>query len=314
MAQFLGIDTSNYTTSAAVYDTENGMLFSEKQLLPVAEQELGLRQSDAVFAHVKQLPKVVARLTEGRRFSLKAACVSTRPRSQEGSYMPAFLVGKCAAELIGHFLGIPVYSCSHQEGHILAALYSAQGMELLNHEFYAFHVSGGTTECLLVRPDEELFSVELIARTLDLNAGQLIDRVGRILGLAFPSGMELDRLAVSCKADFPKPKPAFRGLDCHFSGAENQCRDLLAKGLPREAVARYAVEYVGMAVEGMTQRVLAAYGDKPLLYAGGVMSNSLISKRISEKYGGRFAEPRFSSDNASGPAILAAMKYGAVEW
>lgn len=223
--------------------------------------------------------------------------------------MPAFLVGEGTAAAVASVLGVPLYRCSHQEGHIVAAAHSANAMELLGGEFYAFHVSGGTTECLLVRPEGTLFSVELLAKTLDLNAGQLIDRVGVALGLPFPCGMELDRLSRHCDWSTAgiKVRPSFEGLDCHFSGAQNQVESLLKKGAPPELAARFAVEYVRAAVAGVTERVMERYGKKPVLYAGGVMSNSIIRADLSVRFGGRFAAPEFSSDNASGPAVIAAL-------
>ena len=302
----LGIDTSNYTTSAALYDRESGEAVSCKRLLPVGAGEAGLRQSDAVFAHVKQLPEVLEELFRARREPLAAIGVSAWPRRAEGSYMPAFLVGEGAAKSIAAATGAPLYTFSHQEGHIAAALRSAGVMDWLGEPFYAFHVSGGTTECLLVEPEGKLFRTSLVARTLDLNAGQLIDRIGVRLGMAFPCGGELDRLAGECTSHYD-PKPAFSGTDCHFSGAQNQCQALLDRGgAPCEA-ARLAMEYVAAAVDGMAARVMERYGEKKLLCAGGVMCSALLRERLSERYQARFAAPEFSSDNATGPAVLASL-------
>lgn len=306
MSLYLGLDTSNYTTSAALYDSQTDEVQSVKKLLPVREGEAGLRQSDAVFSHVRQLPDIFAALFSKGRPEIRAVCASTQPRRVEGSYMPAFLVGASAGREIASLLAVPFYECSHQEGHILAALHSAGGMKLLEKEFYAFHVSGGTTECLFVRPEGKLFSVQLIAKTLDLNAGQLIDRVGLLLSLPFPCGMRLDEL--SREWDEPlRARPSFKGLDCCLSGGENQAKELLQKGMPPAMVARFTIEFVKAAIGGMTERVMAEYGEKPLLYAGGVMSNRIIRSEFEQKYGGFFASPEFSSDNASGPAILASI-------
>lgn len=313
MPLFLGIDTSNYTTSAALYDSGRDLLLSEKKLLPVASGAAGLRQSDALFSHIRQLPDLLERLFSRARDEWAASgarhpdavCASDRPRDLPDSYMPAFLAGNCAGSAVASALGIPLLHCSHQQGHIVAALHSAGAEELLrgSEPFYAFHVSGGTTECLLVTPGKPLFTTDLIARTLDLNAGQLIDRVGLMLGMQFPCGMELDRL--SREWDEPlKPRPAFDGTDCHISGAQNQCEALVKKGAPAAHVARYAIEYIHAAVNGMTERVMQKYGQHPVVYAGGVMSNSLIRESLTVKYGGRFAAPEFSSDNAAGVAII----------
>lgn len=308
---YLGIDTSNYTTSAAVWLPEEKRMLSQKQLLPVAEGEKGLRQSDAVFSHVRQLTDVISQLCNEEEFCVQGICASIAPRPVEGSYMPAFLVGKMAAETAASLLRVPFYACSHQEGHIMAALYSADALFFRKEPFYAFHVSGGTTECLRMKPQDGLFSIEKAAGTLDLNAGQLIDRVGVLLGLRFPCGMELDRMARQC-AHSMRARPAMDGVNVHFSGAQNQCERMLSEGRSREEVARYAVEYVLAAVDEMTARVMNAYGVLPVVYAGGVMSNSLCRARLTEKYGGYFADPAFSSDNAAGVALIGAVKDGAL--
>lgn len=303
----LGIDTSNYTTSAAIYDSGRQTLLSKKRLLSVEEGKRGLRQSDAVFAHTKQLPEIMRELFEESHTPIGAVCASAYPRRLEGSYMPAFLVGKGTGFSISQAMGVPFYECSHQEGHIAAAAYGAGRLSLLKEEFYAFHVSGGTTECLLVRPEQSLFSVEKIAGTLDLNAGQLIDRIGVMLSLPFPSGERMDLLSRQCEEKF-SIRPAFHGLDCHFSGAQNQAELLFEKSAKPEAVARFTLEYVLACIDHMTELVLQSYGKKPLLYAGGVMSNTLIREKLTKKYGAYFADPSFSSDNAAGAALIAAIQ------
>lgn len=303
---FLGIDTSNYTTSAALYDAEQNRITMAKRLLPVKPNELGLRQSDAVFAHVKQLPDVMAEMYGMLSDvpTLTAVGVSTRPRTAEGSYMPAFLAGNAVADSIAAAMGIKKHECSHQDGHIAAALYSANALHLLDREFYAFHLSGGTTEAVLVKPYGNSFEVELLAHTLDLNAGQLVDRVGLMLSLQFPCGRALTDLALQCDERM-KPRPAFKDGNPHLSGAENQCEKLRQSGATDSYVARYAIEYIKAAVCGMTEHIVAAHGDKPLLYAGGVMSNVIIRDHVERHYGGIFAAPEYSTDNAAGVAILA---------
>ena len=170
MPYYLGIDTSNYTTSAAVFDSQTGQVIHRKKLLPVAKGSLGLKQSDAVFAHVKQLPQILEELFfDLPPVSLAAVGVSARPRNQEDSYMPCFLTGKLAASAICSVNRIPMYEFSHQCGHIAAALYSAGRLDLVGQEFIAFHFSGGTTECVHVRPgNETVFDTEIIYHSLDL--------------------------------------------------------------------------------------------------------------------------------------------------
>lgn len=307
MPCYLGIDTSNYTTSAALYISEENRVISEKMLLPVAEKQCGLRQSDAVFAHTKQLHSVIERLFSGDFRKIDGVCVSTRPRSVEGSYMPAFLVGENVARSIATANNVPCYSCSHQEGHVVSALYSADRLSLLNERFFAFHVSGGTTECLLSSPKNGLVELELVAKTLDINAGQLIDRAGVMMGLPFPSGAELEKLALKFDGEI-KVKTSFKGLDCNMSGAQNKLEALYNKTADKPQTARYAIEYVKAVISEMTERVFEKFGSLPIIYAGGVMSNKIIREYIENNYGGVFAEPRFSSDNAAGVSIIASVK------
>ena len=303
----LGIDTSNYTTSAAVFDEEKCEIIQQKKLLPVKEGELGLRQSDAVFAHVKQLGDIVEKLFSEEKYDITAVGVSTRPRDIEGSYMPCFLVGDMVTKTVSSVLGVPRYEFSHQQGHIAAALYSAGRLDLLNEKFIAFHLSGGTTEALLVTPDEErIVRCEKIAGSADLKAGQAVDRVGVMLGLHFPAGKYLEELALSSTAKF-KIKPTMKGSECCLSGIENKCRKMLDSGESREDIALFCLKSIEAALCGMTDALISEYGKLPLIYAGGVMSNKIIRKTMEEKYGGIFAKPEFSSDNAAGIAVLTAV-------
>ena len=310
MALTFGIDTSNYTTSAAVYDSAAGVIVMEKRLLPTGEGTLGLRQSDAVFAHVKQLGEIVERLFSHLDFpagEIVAAGVSAFPRRETGSYMPCFLVGETAMRVFTAANRLPLYRFSHQEGHIAAALYSAGRLDLLERPFLAFHLSGGTTDALLVTPSEDgFFRVRQVGGSLDLKAGQAVDRVGLLLGLHFPCGPELTELALRWKEPV-RVRATLKGTSCCLSGIENQCRKLLEQGCPREKIARVCLESIRAALEGMTTALQKQYGNLPLLYAGGVMSSTLIRKKLEENFGGIFAAPAYSSDNAAGTAILAGM-------
>ncbi len=308
MAEFLGIDTSNYTTSLSVYNDITNEVIQAKKLLPVKDGSLGLRQSDAVFHHTVQLPQMFEKLYESNLFDLKAVGVSVSPRDEEGSYMPCFLAGHSAATAVSKTHSIPLHTFSHQAGHIAAALYSSNSMDLANKEFIAFHLSGGTTEALFVKPDKDkIFSIECVAKTLDLKAGQAIDRVGVMLGLHFPCGKELDRLANLSEKSY-KIKPTMKDADCCLSGVENKCKKMIDSGEKSEDVAKYCITYIERALEEMTKTLLEKYGDLPLVYAGGVMSNSIISRDFKEKFSGRFAKPEFSSDNAAGIAILTSIR------
>lgn len=309
MHKALGIDTSNYTTSAALYDPEAGTVRHVKKLLPVKAGQLGLRQSDAVFHHMQQLPALLEELLDGAE-APGAVGASVRPRDMEGSYMPCFTVGSGSARILASAWKAPLFSFSHQAGHIAAALYSAGRLDLLEQEFLAFHVSGGTTEAVVVKgkPDAD-FSIQLVAKTLDLNAGQAVDRVGGLLGLPFPAGPHLEKLALAC-THAVKVRPVLKGCDCCLSGVENLCAKMLSDGEPREKIARFCIDYIAAALSQMCEGLLSAYGELPVLFAGGVMSNSIIRERFTQRFHALFAKPEFSADNAAGIAVLTARKAG----
>ncbi len=303
----LGIDTSNYTTSAALYDTETDDLIQSRRLLTVKEGELGLRQSDAVFQHTLNLPDMIDEVTKNLSRKIDRVAVSVSPRDEKGSYMPCFMAGKGAARMIADVTGAEIKYFSHQAGHIAAALYSADALELLRREFIAFHVSGGTTEAVKVTPcKEKVFSAEMIASSLDLKAGQAIDRTGNLLGLPFPSGMMLDKLSLESDRSY-KIKPFMRDGNCSLSGLQNKCEKMKRDGESDADIAKFCIDYISQVLYEMTKNLTEKYPGLPLVYSGGVMSNTLIRKRFSEEFGAVFAAPGFSSDNAAGLSVLASL-------
>ena len=307
MSYYLGIDTSNYTTSVCLFDSVSRKVISKRKLLPVKDGELGLRQSDAVFHHVQQLPLMFQEAFDGFTDQIKAIGVSYAPRTVEGSYMPCFTVGTAVADILSTVLNVPVYRFSHQQGHIAAALYSVERLDLLSKKHIAFHVSGGTTEALLVNGDDGFVTTRVVAHTLDLNAGQLIDRVGVMLGLHFPCGKELEKLALQC-SDKIKAKATLKGADCCLSGGQNIAEKFLKEGKSPAYIARFTMEFITAAISGMSDRIRETYGDLPFVYAGGVMSDSIIREKLTAHHDCVFALPEFSSDNAAGTAVLSFIK------
>lgn len=300
---WIGFDTSNYTTSAAWFDGKWGV--SRRQLLKVPDGTLGLRQSDALFQHLQQLPTVLDGLLEGDHQELAALGASIRPRSVEGSYMPCFLAGESAGRMIAKVAGTPFYSFSHQEGHIAAAAWSAGRLELLDKPHLVWHLSGGTTELLLAAPTEEGgVSARCIGGTSDLSAGQLIDRAGVRLGLSFPAGDGLDALEKNATSELSFPVRVQKST-FSLSGMENQMKALMETGETRENIARFVLNTVADAVEKASRNAMQAYPGLPLLCAGGVASNSLIRRRLAQSCNALFAAPAFSADNAMGIAVLA---------
>ena len=309
---YLGIDTSNYTTSAAVLDAEGRVIVNAKRPLPVAAGACGLRQSDAVFAHIKNIPSLMEEIRPCLQGgALTAIGVSEAPRRAVGSYMPCFLAGVAAAEAAAAAADVPLYRFSHQCGHLAAALLSSGRLSLLGEPFGAFHVSGGTTEVLYVSafaPDG--FSVKLMGGTADLNAGQLIDRVGVMLGLTFPCGPALEALAEGCRIRVPRYRTSVRGLEANFSGLQNQAEKLWRETGDASLVAAYTLDAIAEILAALTGGLLEAYGSVPIIYAGGVMCNKRIRARLSPLGDTAFAEPAFSADNAAGIALLCRRRHG----
>lgn len=294
---FLGIDTSCYRTSAAlVFD--DGTYQSSRKLLETPKGSIGLRQSDALFMHTRDLPAILGGLSfDG--VNLRAVGVSVSPTEEEGSYMPVFLAGVSAASAAAMALNVPLYRFSHQMGHIRAAL---MDREVPEFPFLAFHISGGTTECVEVG---EGFKCRRLAASLDLKAGQAIDRIGVKMGLSFPAGAELEKLALKSNRSF-RIKPFMKGGCPSLSGLQNQCEKMMAEGEPDEDTARYLFCYIGTVIREM-RNFFPKY--ETVVYSGGVSENSIIREMLAEK-GSIFAPSGLSGDNAVGIAALAGDEYG----
>lgn len=309
----LGLDTSNYTTSVAAFDGEHGC--NVGKLLDVPEGGLGLRQSDALFQHVKRLPGLVEELVGQQELhTIRAVGASTRPRAVEGSYMPCFLAGTSQAQALACVLKVPFLPCSHQQGHLAAAAWSAGCMELLDKPFLAWHLSGGTTELLLVEPDGHNVTAQKIGGTSDISAGQLIDRAGVLLGLSFPAGKALDELYHQGGAAKPF-KVRLQGRDFSLSGMENKVKAMAQAGEEKTSVARFVLDTVTDVVVRATKQAQQDYPGLPVLCSGGVASNSRLRRGMSEQCGAIFAQPQYSTDNAMGVAILThrALERGSAE-
>ncbi len=298
----VGFDTSNYTTSIAFFDGQEGINCS--QLLPVRQGELGLRQSDAVFHHTLSLPEL-----SGRLFShidtklLQAVGVSTRPRAVEGSYMPCFSVGYSHAKLLSDSLHIPLVEVSHQQGHVAACLWSAGRLDLMEKAHLAWHLSGGTTELLLVEPEGKTVKCTKIGGTTDISAGQLIDRTGQLLGLSFPAGKALDALSRDAVNTDVFPVKC-NGTKFSLSGVQNKVQAYYQKGNNPCETAAYALRCVAYAVKKATENALLQYPGLEVVFSGGVASNSMLREQMATQKS-VFCALEYSTDNAMGVAILA---------
>ena len=274
------------------------------QLLPVKQGQLGLRQSDAVFAHTKSLPELSGRLFSHVQVEqVRAIGVSTRPRAVEGSYMPCFMVGYSHAKLLSDLLQVPLVEVSHQQGHVAASLWSAGRLDLMDVPHLAWHLSGGTTELLLVEPEGKNVRCARIGGTSDISAGQLIDRTGVMLDLPFPAGKHLDALskdAVSTEVF----KVRCTDMQFSLSGVQNKVEQFYVRHDDPVETAGYALRCVIQAVFAATEQALCAYPGLPVVFSGGVASNSMLRARM-QSFAPVFSEPQYSTDNAMGVAVLA---------
>ena len=297
----LSFDTSNYTTSACLFDSKNGVVWQNRILLHPSENQRGLRQNDVVFLHIKNLETL---LNDFPKNKITAVVASERPRPVATSYMPCFLVGKNYAKALSQVLGCPFASYSHQENHIMAALYSSGQMQLTSAPFIAMHISGGTSDILLLTPSDSGLTIEEIGGSLDLHAGQLIDRVGVKLGLEFPCGKEIERVAATANESIPI-KTAVCDFQFHFSGFENKANDMIDSGVSAAIIAKFVLDCVLKTLDKVIDNLNKNYNSMPILLAGGVMSNRYIADELKKKHTNLFfSDPFYSSDHALGNAVL----------
>ena len=223
--------------------------------------------------------------------------------------MPCFLSGVASAETASAAIGCPIYRFSHQNGHVMAALYSSGMSGLLSSDkpFAAFHVSGGTTELLLVTPRGDSFVIEQIGGSADMNAGQAIDRTGVLMGMKFPCGREMESLCEN--VPYKRGKISVKGLECNLSGLENLASKLYMETNDRSITSAFCFDFIADTLKKLTENLREIYTDIPVIYAGGVMSNKRIKKSLSSLNNVHFSDPEFSADNAAGIALLCRRKY-----
>ena len=305
MGAVLGIDTSCYTTSVACFG-ETGVLYDGRTVLPVQKGDRGLRQSEGVFLHTRQLPPLVEEAFQTvSPDGIVAVAVSRAPVDREDSYMPVFLTGVGVGRALAASLRVPLLSLDHQSGHIRAALIGNEA--LMDEPFYAVHLSGGTTDLLSVKAKGPgAFSIEPLGRSEDLHAGQLVDRVGVLLGCGFPAGKEMEALARQAGDKDVRIPSSVRGLHCSLSGAETAAKRALDRGRTAAEVAYGVYDLLARTLTKLLTNAAAAHGERPVLLCGGVASSLLLRELLRERCPLPlfFGESRFSSDNAVGVAAL----------
>lgn len=309
-AAFVGIDTSCYTTSLAVSNIAGDILLNKRIMLPVGKDDKGLRQSDAVFLHIKNIQELMRENNLGSMGPIKAVAASTSPRPQEGSYMPVFQVSKSIAATISSAADAIFFETTHQHAHIHAALLGKD----IKAPFLAVHLSGGTSEILKVEEKTgEQLNITIVGRTLDIPAGQLVDRIGNKLGFPFPCGPSVEDCAKE-GPDILKFKTSVKEADFHFSGVEAQAMRVLAAGEKKEDVCFAAQKAIADTVSMALAAACVKAGIEKVLLFGGVISNEFIKKEIKNNAAcGNldiyFAGRAYSADNAAGLAVWAANRY-----
>ena len=315
---FMGIDTSCYTSSLAIVDRNEKIIYDGRILLEVGAGSKGLRQSEAVFQHTNNLPKLCEEAMKALDpAQLRCIGVSTRPRNQEGSYMPVFTAGYNLAKVVSSCIKVPIIECSHQQGHIVAGAWSIN--KSYSDRYLVYHISGGTTELLLVEDAGQ--EIEIVGGTEDLNAGQYIDRVGVALGIHFPCGKEMDKLCSVKSASLLELPISVKDTTLSFSGPESHVQRLIVKESNKgeafiSSICGSVFMNIAKALERTIGNACMKYNVKNVLMVGGVASNSIIREQLqdSKKLLSKgicfdISLPQYSSDNAVGAAIYTKREY-----
>ena len=310
MRAVLGIDTSCYTTSAALVSVSGRLIASSRRLLTVDAGERGLMQSEGLFQHVKNLPDMIEDvMAKVPQAEIAAVCASTRPRPAKDSYMPVFRAGESQARAAAALLRVPFYPVSHQEGHVRAAMVDSNIDA--KQPFLALHLSGGTTEILLC----DQGNLTLLGGSLDLHAGQLVDRTGVRMNLPFPAGPSLEKLAMAGQgSERGLIGVSIKGVDCNMSGAENKIMRWMQDGeMTNEQIAAEVFDFLSRTIERQIEAACEMTGCRQALLAGGVASSTLLRDMLEKRAKKRrlncrlcFARPELSGDNAVGVALLGA--------
>lgn len=332
----LGIDTSNYKTSFALIGRED-IISDRRKFLRVKQGERGLRQSDALFQHIQNLPELFDELSEAfgetvSRRDIAAVAYSSRPRPVAGSYMPCFLAGASFGRSLASMLDVPAISFSHQEGHIEAIRAFTEGID--TGEFIACHFSGGTCEILRIGPAEKtsrkehkndinkgyhlisgentIYTIDRIGGSKDISFGQVLDRAGVEMGFGFPCGQSLDEIAVRTEKGSRILTPVkVQDCRCNLSGIDTQIRNRLqdTDRAGRPALIREIFEKISDAVVRMLTQASEKSGLCDIVMSGGVSTSGFIRAAVREPLAKKrirvsFDDRNLSADNAVGTALL----------
>jgi N6-L-threonylcarbamoyladenine synthase len=298
---FLAFDTSCYTTSVAIVSGGN-VLYDKRIMLSVEKGGRGLRQSEAVFQHIRNL-KTIFTDAPMQRYDIKGVAYSERPRPRDDSYMPVFCVGESAALCCAAALGVKPYALTHQHGHIYSAFLGSASFE---GEAHVFHVSGGTLDVLRASIQNGVVKdISPEGGSLDITCGQLIDRIGVAAGLGFPAGEEMEKLYAP---DGARLSDSVNGLSVNLSGAEAQAKRLLQEGREPSFVFGGVIDCCAQTLARVAVNAAKETDIKKFVFTGGVICNTIIREKLTgicaeNGYDYIVALKAYSGDNACGLAL-----------
>lgn len=216
--------------------------------------------------------------------------------------MPVFLAGLMQARALAAALRVPLIETNHQRGHLRAALVDNE--ELIGKPFYAIHLSGGTTDLLSVSSSLEPTPM---GSSTDIHAGQLVDRIGVLLGCSFPCGKQMEKIAVEAVNKDIRIPSSVHGLDCSLSGAESAIIRLHENGEDDAALAYAVYDCLSRTLTKLIGNLISQHGKQPVLLCGGVASSALLRKLLLDRSKATifFSKPALASDNAVGVALIA---------
>lgn len=279
---YIGIDTSSYTTSLAVLDDKDRIILNSREILKIKDGQRGLRQQEAVFQHVNNLPDLIGDMIKKIDISkIEVISCSSKPRNKENSYMPVFVVGKGQAFVLSKTIGCSYKEFSHQEGHIASVL--LDNKSIVNNQFLSLHISGGTTELLLVDNKKQNSEIEIIGGTLDLNIGQLIDRIGVEAGLKFPCGKKMDEIAQKGSIlDFTILIKIKDNTWFNLSGIENHFKKLIRSELYKiEDIFATLFHIISLFLYKVIVNSSIKYNLNNIVITGGVAANSILREYLT---------------------------------
>jgi N6-L-threonylcarbamoyladenine synthase len=317
----LGIETSCDETGVALYHTEQGLLAQQLySQIDLHKEYGGVVPELASRDHVaKLLPMIDSVLNQA---SSQQEQLDAIAYTQGPGLAGALLVGAATAKTLAMLLDIPAIGVHHMEGHLLAPLLENEQPDF---PCVALLVSGGHTQLVAV---EKIGSYDLLGESLDDAAGEAFDKAAKMLGLPYPGGPEIAKLAKNgdlSRFTFPRPMTNKPGLDFSFSGIKTftlttveslggSLRDISA--LTEQDKADVAACFQEAMVDTLVikcRRALAQTGLKQLIIAGGVSANSLLREKLSlmlDKQGGTvfYASPSLCTDNGAMIAFAGAQR------